>query len=221
MSSLSAAPGLAVLVVAPPTLQRQGLIATLREARPNLALTITSDVGSLAERICRDAPALVILDASLPNVPFDEVIEQVRAVCPKQRILILGGKRIPFHLSRLIVEMGGGMLLARRATPQDLLAAVAQLIGDAPASNFLAHDPTATYSRRLLVSSSAAALTSREKEILHLVAADHSNAEIATRLSISIRTVEAHRRLLLEKAGTRSMIGLMLHAVRSGWLTVA
>lgn len=222
MSLFSAAA--TVLVVAPPTLQRQGLLATLRDARPDLPVTTTADTRTLPERLRRGAPALLILDAALPGVALDEVVEQVRTNHPNQRILMLGGRRLPFAVARLVVEMGGRMLLARRATPADLVAAVARLLGD-ESTSFLspdAQEPRCAYARRHPVDAAPISLfSSRELEVLRLVAEDYSSQEIAARLFISVRTVETHRRLLLEKAGARSMIGLVLQAVRAGWLEVS
>ncbi len=223
-------PAATVLVVAPPTLQRQGLLATLRDARPDLPVTATADVGGLLERLRRAGPTLLILDAALPGVSSDTLIAQARAANPAVRILVLGGKKLPFAIARLIVEHGAGLLLNRRATPGELVAAVARLIGapapDQPVADVEVppgvEDPRGAY----VPGSEGAAefiplFSPRELEVLQLVAADCPSQEIAARLFISIRTVEAHRRTLLEKAGTRSMIGLVLQAVRSGWLAVA
>ena len=226
MSASYAAATTMVLVVAPPSLQRQGLLATLRDARPDLPIATTADTGALPERLQRKPPTLLILDAALRDVALDDLIEQLRRVCPRQRILVLGGKKLPFVIARLIVEMGGGVLLTKHATPADLLAAVARLIGEAapdqPAPNEPdVAEPTIAYAAASSASPSPLVLFSpRELDVLRLVAADYTSQEIAARLCISLRTVDAHRRLLLEKAGARSMIGLVLQAVRSGWLTM-
>ena len=235
MPSLSASPAATVLVVAPPTLQRQGLLATLRDARPDLPVTTAADAYALPGQLRRVAPTLLILDAALPGIALDDLIAEIRTVCPRQRILVIGGKKLPFAVARLIVEMGGGMLLSRHATPADLLALIIELIGGpapapAPATAAeptggyplppTAEEPPVTYTSLLPVADALLAPTTRELEVLQLVAADCSSQEIAQRLFISVRTVEGHRRTLLEKAGTRSMIGLVLHAVRQQWVAV-
>lgn len=56
-------------------------------------------------------------------------------------------------------------------------------------------------------------LTKREKEVLHLIVKEYSNKEIAEKLFISVRTVEAHKRNLLEKTGHKNMAGLAIWAV--------
>ena len=60
--------------------------------------------------------------------------------------------------------------------------------------------------------------SARELEVLRLVVADHCNEEIANNLFISVRTVETHRRNLLQKAGARTLVGLVARAVREGWV---
>jgi DNA-binding NarL/FixJ family response regulator len=59
-------------------------------------------------------------------------------------------------------------------------------------------------------------ISRRELEVLHLVANDHCNQEIADHLFVSVRTVESHRRALLQKSGTRTLAGLVAWALRAG-----
>ena len=58
-------------------------------------------------------------------------------------------------------------------------------------------------------------LTSRELEVLELIVKEHSNQEIADILTISIRTVDAHRRNLLEKTGSKNTAGLVKFAIKN------
>jgi DNA-binding CsgD family transcriptional regulator len=61
-------------------------------------------------------------------------------------------------------------------------------------------------------------LTPREIEVLELIAQEFSNQEIADRLFISIRTVDTHRRNMLEKLGVRNTAGLVRYAIKNGLL---
>ncbi len=209
-----AAPRATILVVAPPTLQRQGVLAILRDARPDQPLTVTADAATLPDRLRRAAPTLLILDAALPEVALGTLIAQTRTVCPAIRLLVIGGKKLPFAIARFVVETGSGALLNRRATPAELVAAVGQLIGDILPTAPTAEEPRPRYA------SGSVTCTDREREILHLIAADYSSQEIAAHLSISLRTVDAHRRALLEKTDTHSLIGLLRYSVRSGWVSM-
>jgi DNA-binding NarL/FixJ family response regulator len=58
-------------------------------------------------------------------------------------------------------------------------------------------------------------------DVLRLVVADCCNQEIADRLFLSVRTVESHRRALLQKAGAKTLVGLVVQAMREGWVAVA
>ena len=59
-------------------------------------------------------------------------------------------------------------------------------------------------------------LTKRELEVLKLIAGEYSNPEIAEKLFISIRTVDTHRRNLLEKLGVKNTAGLVKYAIKHG-----
>ncbi len=61
-------------------------------------------------------------------------------------------------------------------------------------------------------------LTPREEEILRLIAEEHTSAEIAGILKISVRTVETHRKNLLVKTNSNSVIGLLKYAIQQGWV---
>jgi DNA-binding CsgD family transcriptional regulator len=61
-------------------------------------------------------------------------------------------------------------------------------------------------------------LTRREKEIICLIAEENTSKQIAEKLAISIRTVETHRKNLLVKTSSDSVIGLVKYAIRQGWV---
>lgn len=61
-------------------------------------------------------------------------------------------------------------------------------------------------------------ITNREKQILRLVACEHSSIEISALLRISVRTVETHRKNILRKINSRSLVGLTKHAIKLGLL---
>ncbi|MBC7448120.1 MAG: response regulator transcription factor [Hymenobacteraceae bacterium] len=136
---------------------------------------------------------------------------------------MLGGRRLPFSAARLVVEQGAGALLSRHATPEGVVALVQQLIGGGaaqPLAKGVVAEPTAPYAAALTGLTTSPVLSRRELEVLRLVVDELGNAEIAARLSLSVRTVESHRSALLLKTGTRSMVGLALLAVRQGWVSV-
>src|SRR5204863_5117754 len=67
-------------------------------------------------------------------------------------------------------------------------------------------------------SKSAVALSEREAEVLRMIASGYSNKEIAGRLSLSVKTVEAHKANAMRKLGLRGRIDIVKYAVLQGWL---
>ena len=192
------------LVAAAPSLLRQGLIATLRERWPLLQFVLTADATQVPELVARTPFGLLLLDEALPGRTLPALLAQLHRACPTQRLVVLAERLAGPALA-------GGSLqlrLPRHIPPQALVAALATWL-DAP-------DKVPPRPGR-----PAAVLepfSPRELQVLRLVMADHCNEEIADHLCLSVRTVESHRRTLLHKAGTRTLMGLAVRAVREGWV---
>ena len=104
--------------------------------------------------------------------------------------------------------------------PAELLQAIRAA---AAGGQYLDSTLTARVTARLLgradkASKSAVALSEREAEVLRLIASGYSNKEIAGRLSLSVKTVEAHKANAMRKLGLRGRIDLVKYAVLQGWL---
>ncbi len=188
------------LVAAAPTLLRQGLVATLREQWPQLQLTLTADATQLVELVGHYAFSLLVLDEQLPGRNLPELLGRLQRARPA-----LGGADGP-PAARFAT--GQPLQLSRQVLPHALVGALAQWL-DAPG------DPAGT-SRSPRACAVPDPFSRRELEVLRLVVADHCNEEIANCLCLS--TVESHRRMLLQKAGTRTLVGLAARAVREGWV---
>lgn len=210
--SSSGSPLPELLLLAPRTLQGLGLRATLAAACPDVPVLETADAAGLLPLLSRQRFRLVVLDAALPGLAARRLLEQVWARWPAQRVLVLAGARSPRALGYLVARSAGA-LLSRRAEPAQVLATIGRLlVGAAPALS------TSGKPRRLAPLPGPSA---RELDVLRLVAQDLDNFGIADRLCLSVRTVESHRRALLQKAGARSVVGLVLTAVHRGWLSLS
>ncbi|MFC6222265.1 LuxR C-terminal-related transcriptional regulator [Hymenobacter artigasi] len=195
------------LVAAAPTLLRQGLVATLREQWPQLQLTLTADATQLVELVGHYAFSLLVLDEQLPGRNLPELLSRLQRARPGLRSVVLTDHQLP-----ALPPAGPGqpLQLSRQVLPHALVGALAQWL-DAPTS------PAGT-SRSPRACAVPDPFSRRELEVLRLVVADHCNEEIANCLCLSVRTVESHRRMLLQKAGTRTLVGLAARAVREGWV---
>jgi DNA-binding NarL/FixJ family response regulator len=195
------------LVAAAPTLLRQGLVATLREQWPPLLLTLTADTTQIVELVTSRAFELLVLDGALPGRALPELLAQLHRVRPAQRLLLLTEQRSLNQLIGPLAWPNTRLQLPWQVPPPTLAVALAPWL-----------DGATNHARPAPLRSSPDPFSVRELEVLRLVVADQCNQEIANRLCLSVRTVESHRRTLLHKAGTRTLVGLAARAVREGWV---
>ncbi|GAA4038685.1 response regulator transcription factor [Hymenobacter glaciei] len=193
------------LVAAVPSLLRQGLVATLRERWPALHLTLTADATQVADLVAQAAFGLVVLDGALPGHQLGQLLGRLYGIRPAQRLVVLTDQ----HLLPSPSAAATPLQLPRHIPPQALMAALASWL-DTPTTG------AAPYGAR--PKAMVEPFSPRELQVLRLVVADHCNEEIADHLCLSVRTVESHRRTLLHKAGTRTLVGLAVRAVREGWV---
>ena len=198
------------LIAAPPTLFRQGLVALLREHWPQLLFTLTADASQVAELVAHHAFGLLVLDGTLPGLGLPALLARLHQARPTQRLVVLADQRPLLQREGPLPWPGTRLVVPSQVAPPALATALAPwldgLFGAAPRPGPAPTPPAAGYFSR------------RELEVLRLVVADNCNEEIADRLCLSVRTVESHRRTLLHKAGTRTLVGLAARAVREGWV---
>ncbi|MGY2130940.1 response regulator transcription factor [Hymenobacter sp. HD11105] len=201
-----------VLVAAPPTLHRLGLIAVLHETWPALTIRVLPDPEQLLPLLAQQRFALVIADATSADSNILPLLLRLRArSC--QQLLVLTGPRQSAAVRHCLAQTGYS-LLARNAAPTEVVTCVGNLLSQADAST-----PYPTPSSRRVLPPTP--FSRRELDVLRLVIADCCNQEIADRLFLSVRTVESHRRALLQKAGAKTLVGLVVQAMREGWVAVA
>ena len=196
------------LVAAAPSLLRQGLTAILRERWPLLQLVLTADATQVADLVTQTPFGLLVLDEALPGRAVPRLVAHLQAARPAQRLVVLteGPLSMPPQGAATVALLR----LSRNIPPQALVAALTAWL-DGPNAATLAHRPA----RPQAV---VEPFSPRELQVLRLVVADQCNEEIADHLCLSVRTVESHRRTLLHKAGTRTLVGLAVRAVREGWV---
>lgn len=203
-----------VLVAAAPSLHRQGLLTTLHDHWPNLPLSVTADTSQLLPLLRQQAYSLLILDGTLVGASLGELLQQLRGIRSCQPVLVLATQRLAFQLRQQLPETSHSALLPYNAAPSSVVASIMALLSGADGGT----RSSTTAPRRF---APPTPFSQREVEVLRLVVADHCNQEIADRLCVSVRTVESHRRALLQKAGAKTLVGLVVQAVREGWVGVA
>ncbi|MBO2008504.1 helix-turn-helix transcriptional regulator [Hymenobacter negativus] len=198
------------LIAAAPTLWRKGLIAILKEWWPQLRIALTADATQVADLVASSRFGLLVLDEALPGRALPELLGRMYRTRPAQRLAVLTDPNSPAQLAGMPPWPGNPLRLPRHVLPHALVAALRTWL-DAPIESAL-------IAQRTNSDTMPDPFSRRELEVLRLVVADCCNEEIANRLFINVRTVETHRRNLLHKAGTRTLVGLAARAVREGWV---
>ncbi|MGI4740246.1 MAG: LuxR C-terminal-related transcriptional regulator [Janthinobacterium lividum] len=197
------------LIAAAPTLFRQGLLALLRERWPLLLLNLTADATQVPDLVAHHAFALLILDGTLPHLDLPALLTRLHQARPTQRLVVLADTPALARRHAPLAWPGTQLLVPSQVAPQALATALAPWLDALLAEQPVPERPTPLPDSHF---------SARELQVLRLVVEDHCNEEIANRLFINVRTVESHRRNLLHKAGTRTLVGLAARAVREGWV---
>jgi DNA-binding NarL/FixJ family response regulator len=209
-----------VLIVDDQPLARAGFKAVL-EATGAIKVVAEAETGSQAVQQAKaHAPDVVLMDIRMPSM---DGIEATRRM-PNQRILIL----TTFGLDDYIIEAlraGASGFLLKDSQVQELVGAVRSVAaGDAQLSPAVTKRLLDQVARRLpgavhRDTDPLASLTEREREVLCLVAAGMSNAEIAAALVVSEPTVKTHVSSVLQKLGLRDRVQAVIYAYENGLIT--
>jgi len=203
------------------TMLRQGLKKILAERKD---LRIIGEAGGgleLINLLKKLKPDMVILDISMPKLRGIEAIREIKMIHPHVSILILTMHKDNQYLHHAISAGAQGYLLKEDAATE-LFSAIETIrqgkIYLSPIfSEGLAEDWVETLRGKRRVPFEEP-LTTREREILKLIAEGKSSKEIADLLFVSPRTVERHRANIMEKLNLRKTADLVKYAIQKGYL---
>jgi DNA-binding NarL/FixJ family response regulator len=164
-------------------------------------------------------PDVVVMDISLPEMNGIELAAALRAELPECRILVLTVHEERAYL-RQLVELGVGGYLLKRSAADELPRAIhAVAAGGMYLDPAIAGKVVGRLARRAGDhAGQQAELSERETDVLRLVAGGHSNKAIASRLNISVKTVETYKARAMEKLGFSSRVDVVRYAADQGWL---
>lgn len=211
---------LRVLLAEDHEMVREGLKA-LVNAQPDMEVVGEASGGRMAVQLVEQLqPDVVVMDISMPELNGLKATELIKQTCPQVRVLTLTRHTDAGFIQQLFAAGASGYVLKQSASAELVRAVRAVAAG----GSFL--DPQITgkviggyISRQERVGDEAAGeLSEREAEVLRLIAWGYSNKEIAARLQISVKTVEAHKANTMKKLGLTSRIDIVRYALLQGWL---
>jgi len=186
-------------------------------------LQVIGDVGDgleLLELLRERCPDIILLDISMPNLRGIEAISQVKKMCPLVKILMLTMHSSKDFLASALNAGADGYALKEDSDTELMNAIQTCLDGDLYIAPTLAAgiSPQELIAMRSQLPQGTDQLTSREKQVVTLVAEGHKSRDIAKLLSISIRTVEHHRANIMKKIDIKSTADLIKYAIQKGFI---
>lgn len=210
-------PAIRVLLAEDHALVRAGLCALLKNV-PGAEIVAETGDGQGALRLIREhRPDVALLDISMPGLNGLDVLVRVKEECPDVQVIILSMHANDEYVRQALRAGAAGYVL-KDASAGDLEQAIKAAVRGEP---YL----SSAVSRRVLEEYSKGptgetgpreVLTSRQREILQLIAEGHSTKDIAHLLQLSAKTVEAHRAQLMERLDIHDIPGLVRYAIRIG-----
>lgn len=198
---------------------RQGLIS-LMNTRPDLVTVVgEAEDGAGVILLCEQLkPDLVLLDILMPHVDGLQAARRIRELSPETAIIMLTASETDEHLEQAI-RLGVAGYLSKSLDSGELFDLV---LGMTRGEVAVTHATATRVMRslgRMRSQDPIDQITARELEVLRLAAAGESNPQIAARLQISVNTVKAHIKSILEKLDLENRTQLAAYAMRRGLIT--
>jgi DNA-binding NarL/FixJ family response regulator len=204
------------------TILREGLRALL-DTRPDLEVVGEAEDGRGAILCAEESkPDLVLLDLNMPRTNGLEALQEIKRVSPSTKVLVLTVHRTEDYVFTALQAGADGYVL-KDASSSELTTAIRSVLNG---ERYLSPSIATTVVSRYLGAKDGLPmrpafdeLTSREREVLKLIAEGYRTKDIAEYLCISPKTVEKHRANLMDRLKLRSVPALTAYAIEKGLVT--
>lgn len=203
------------------TIVRQGM-KKLLETYPELQIVGESQDGEETVEIAMQLlPDLIIMDISMPGLNGLEATREIKKRLPEMKILILTMHAEKEYIFKILQSGASGYLL--KGSPIEELVSAIHAVdrGESYLSPAVSKSIIEDYvggGVRRPVTTRSQPLTTREREVLQLIAEGYTSKRIAARLSLSAKTIETHRSHIMQKLNIHNAAGLIRYAIQKGWV---
>jgi len=206
-----------VLLVDDHKIVRDG-IKLMLEPQPGIDVVAEADSGKTVTDILKELSVdVIVMDINMPDMNGIATTKMVKENFPAIKVLALTMSSDDSHI-RQMVQAGASGYIMKSAGRDELTKAIHEVMDG---KHYFSDQATQSIMMDLVKNKGKASapdpihITERELEVLQMIIKEHTNQEIAEKLYISPRTVDAHRRNLLQKTGARNTAGLVKYAFQN------
>ncbi len=209
-----------VLVADDHPVVRKGLQSCLARQDRLKIIGEAADGEEALQKALELAPDVVLMDISMPRRDGLAVTQALRKSAPQIKILVLSVHSNKDFIFR-IIQAGAHGYISKEATPEQLFRAIETVYdGETFFSTEIAQAALTHLVQNGGKREPFAELTTREREVLILIAQGQSNKEIANHLGIGVRTIETHRERIMRRLDIHSIAGLTKFAIANGLVSL-
>lgn len=204
---------LQVLIVDDHQMLIDGLKSMLRKEK-SIHIVAVANNGIEALKAVRSNPEInfIITDISMPEMSGTEFVKAVKNEFPEIKVLVLSMFNDPAIVNEILNVEAEGYIL-KNSGKQELISAIYRIANNGTYfSNEVLSELMKELKQHKIVSENGKSLSPREIEIIKLIVQENTTSQIAEKLFISPRTVDTHRKNILQKSNTKTLVGLIKFA---------
>ncbi len=207
---------LRILIADDHEIVRDGLCALIDKQKTMTVVGQAINGREAVQMVRHKKPDVVIMDLSMPELNGIDATKEITAETPGCKVIILSMHSEKNFIIGALQAGASGYLLKECAFQELIQALDAVSSGQTYLSPQVAHVVVSDYKKQMFQVVSRKTLTTKERAVLQLLAEGHGTREIAERLCVSIKAVEARRRRIMEKLDINTVAGLIKYAIREG-----
>jgi DNA-binding NarL/FixJ family response regulator len=214
-----------VLIADDHKMLREGLRALLEERKTEFECVGEAEDGLQAIHMAKELhPDIVIMDIVMPHLNGVAATREIKAASPETKVIVLSMHANRVYVLQVLQAGASGYLLKESAFEELTAALQAASRGEMYLSSGISEAGGIGNDHRhpfVNAVSHSAQLTRRELQVLQLIADGKTTKGIAAGLAVSVKTIETHRKQIMEKLGIRSIAGLTKFCIREGLTSLA